>query len=263
LNFEKALNKILKIPIKVRKKLISIIIPGYNEAEIITNTIDTVMKVFASIGKPFEIFIVDDGSTDNTLQILKKLAKSKKYPNLRFISYKDGPSRRENLAKSFKLLKGDYVLVLDMDLAMDLKHLREMVYWLEQGYDMVLPSRYLFESHIKRKPYRLVISKMYNAFIRLAFGTGIQDNICGFKGFKKNAILKLAKEAGTDKTRRRGVFFETEIIVYARLKNVKIKEIPINWIEGKSSAMTFSREIKMLPYIFKFWIKYLKMKMKK
>lgn len=239
---------------------LSVIIPGYNEEKVIVNTITSVEKTLFSLKKSFEILIVDDGSKDATPNLLQELVKSKKHPNLRFVSYKDGPSRRENLAKSFKLLKGEYVILLDMDLSMDLKHLKEMIYWLEHGYGMVIPNRYNKKSRIKRDPKRYVISKIYNAFIRMLFGTGFKDNICGFKAFKRNIVLQLVKDAGIDRTRRRSVFWDTELIIHALHRGIAIKEIPVHWEEGKSSALTFKREITMIPYIIKFWMNFHKSK---
>ena len=96
---------------------------------------------------------------------------------------------------------------------------------------------------------------MYNAFIRMLFRTGFKDNICGFKAFKREVILQIIREAGIDESRRRSVFWDTEIIIHALRKGIRIKEIPIHWKEGKSSALTFKKEIKMIPYIIKFWMK--------
>lgn len=238
----------------MNKEIISIVIPGYNEEAIIAHSIISVEKELSSLQRPFELLIVNDGSKDATMDIVKNLIKNGNHPYLRFISYKYGPSRRENLTKSFNLLKGKYVLLLDMDLAMDLVHLKDMIYWLEHGYDMVIANRYHSESRIKRNPWRFIVSKLYNRFIQILFRTGFKDNICGFKAFKRNVILQLIKDAGIDKTKKRGVFWDTEIIIHALQRGMKIKEIPVHWEEGKNSALTFRREIKMLPYIIKFWM---------
>lgn len=252
--FKESLNKkAYQFVFKVKKGLISVIIPGYNEEKVIANSISVVEKELYSFHRPFELLIVDDGSKDSTLEIVKELIESGHHSNLRVVSYKDGPSRRENLSKSFRLLRGEYIILCDMDLSMDPKHLKEMIYWLEKGFDMVIPGRYHKYSRIKRDTKRYIISKMYNTFIRALFRTDFKDNICGFKAFKRNVAMRLVKEAGMDNTRTRSVFWDTQLIIYAKYGGMKIKEIPIHWKEGKNSALTFKREIKMLPYIIKFW----------
>ena len=240
----------------MKEKLISVIIPAYNEERVIYSSLTAIENQLLSMKRPFNILVVNDGSNDKTLRIIKGLIKKEHYKNIRIISYKDGPSRRENLARSFKLLKGEYILLLDMDVAMDLKHLKEMIYWLEKGYPIVIANRYHKKSKIKRYPKRFIISKLYNAFIRLLFQTGFKDNICGFKAFKRKVILKLIHEAGIDKTRTRSVFWDTEILIRARNNNLKIKEIPVNWQEAKKSELNFRREVKMIPHIIKFWINF-------
>ncbi len=239
----------------MKKHLISVIIPGYNEEAAVAGTVSSVDAVMRQIGRPFEILIVDDGSKDATPRILEWLVKSKKHPQLRFITYADGPSRRENLAKSFKLLKGDYVLLLDMDLSLDVSHLKDMVYWLDDGYDLVIMNRYHPRSRIRRNLKRYVISKIYNSIIRVLFRTGFRDNICGFKAFKRDAALGLVSAAGIDGSGRRSVFWDTQLIIFAKRMHLKIKELPVRWTEGKKSSLRFSREIWMFLYMIKFWWK--------
>lgn len=247
----------------MKKRLISVIIPAYNEESIIANSIMAVKNNLSSLKRPFELVVIDDGSKDSTPTILNKLKKNKKYKSLRVIYYKNGPSRRENLAKSFKLLKGEYIILLDMDISMDLRHVKDIIHWLEQGYGIVIPNRYHPKSHIKRNPKRYIISKLYNSFIRILFNTGFKDNICGFKGFKRDVITKLVKESGIDKTQSRSVFWDTEILIRALSNGIPIKEIPVHWEEGKKSSLNFRREIKMLPYIIKFWLKFNKRNIKR
>ena len=235
---------------------ISLIIPGYNEEAIVKSSIFRLEEEMKSLGRPYNILVVDDGSTDNTSSILREIARDEKFSHLRVVTYSNGPSRRENLTKSFKFLDGDLIVLLDMDLAMPPKHIREMIYWLENGFDIVLANRYHKKSLLSRKINRFVISKSYNAIIRILFRTGIKDNICGFKAFKKEIISKLVSEAGVDKTATRGVFWDTEIVIRALRNKMKIKQIPIQWKEGKKTALNIKRESKMIPYILKFWLRF-------
>lgn len=238
----------------MKERLVSVIIPGYNEEKIVADTISRVESTMREIGRPYELLIVDDGSTDKTAAILQQLSRSKKHPHMRFVSYRDGPSRRENLAKSFRLLKGDYVLLLDMDLSLDIIHLKDMLHWLDEGYGMVIINRYHRDSRIRRNLKRYIISKLYNAFIRLLFRTGFRDNICGFKAFRKDVISRLVAEAGFDSTGKRSVFWDTQVLILAKRAGIKIREIPAHWEESPKSSLRFGRESGMLPYVIRFWL---------
>jgi glycosyltransferase involved in cell wall biosynthesis len=233
---------------------ISIIVPAYNEENVIESSLASIHKQLKTLKKPFEVLVVDDGSKDRTPAILNKIISSRKYPQLRTIFYPNGPSRRENLAKSFRLLKGDHIILLDMDLSMNIRYIEDMVFWLDKGYDMVIPNRYHPSSKLKRNPKRYLVSKLYNSVIRTLFWTGFKDNICGFKAFKRHIALRLVKEAGIDTTKTRSVFWDTELLIRAKRNRFSIREIPVEWSEGPKSSLNFKRESKMIPYMIKFWL---------
>ena len=75
----------------MKKQLISIIIPAYNEEQVIFNSLTAIEKQLKSMKRPFNILVVNDGSNDKTLRIVKDLIKKKRYKNIQIISYKDGP----------------------------------------------------------------------------------------------------------------------------------------------------------------------------
>ncbi|MCX5694998.1 MAG: hypothetical protein NT014_07795, partial [Candidatus Omnitrophica bacterium] len=127
---------------------------------------------------------------------------------------------------------------------------------LFNGFDIVTGSRYAKGARIERKIFRFYISIIYNALIRLLFRTRIRDHMCGFKAFKKDVALKLVEEMGYDTSLRRGIFWDTELLVRAIRNNYKIKEIPIWWKERNKSALYFKREIGTLAYILSFWWKF-------
>lgn len=230
---------------------VSMFIPILNEEEILQRDVELIETVLKRLPQDFEIFVVDDASNDNSAIIAQKIAKSnRRVSHLRF---ELGPTRRENLAQAFKNANGDIVAFMDIDLATDLNCVSDLINKVvQEDYDIVIGSRYVKGSKIKRKLFRLIISKMYNAWIRMLFKTQIMDHECGFKAFKRDVILKLVEEMGYDKTLRRGVFWDTEFLVRATHHRYKIKEIPVIWTERKKSALNFRREIKSLGYIFEF-----------
>jgi len=201
----------------------------------------------------YEIFIVNDSSKDKTKIIAQKIEQTNK--KVKLLNYESGPTRRENLAQSFKRANGDIIAFVDVDLIASLRFLPDLINQIILGYDITTGSRYVSGAKIKRKPFRLIISLIYNACIRFLFRTHIHDHLCGFKAFKKDVILKLMEEMGYDKFLTRGIFWDTELLIRARRHGYKIKEIPIWWSERKKSALYFKRELKTIGYIFKFIIK--------
>lgn len=232
---------------------VSLFVPVFNEEKIIERHVKTFDHAIRKVPFDYEIFIVNDASDDKTAIIAEKIRQIDK--NISLLNYKIGPTRRENLAQAFKKAGGDIIVFADMDLIMGsyfLPDLTNLINEVTAGYDIAIGSRYVPGAKIKRKPFRLLISILYNVLVRFMFKTGIHDHMCGFKAFKKDVISKLVDEMGYDETLRRGVFWDTELLIRAIRHGYKIKEIPVSWQEGDESALYFKREIKAIPYIIKF-----------
>lgn len=231
---------------------VSVFIPLYNERKIIRKAVQTVRMVLDAARINYELVIVNDASTDESQEECEKLAGE--YENIRVVSCKEGPTRRENLAQSFRQARGDVIVFVDVDLVMSLRFLPDLIFSVLEGADIVTGSRYLPQSRIMRRTFRLVVSKIYNRIIRVLFQTGIKDHMCGFKAFKKDVVLSLVQEMDFDNTLCRGIFWDTELIVRARRKRYVIKEIPIWWKERKKTALCFNREVRAVPFIVRFWL---------
>jgi hypothetical protein len=243
-----------KVPDEAKRKhKVSIFIPVFNEEKIIDRDIRTVEYIIRKLPTEYEIFIVNDSSKDKTKIIAQKIEQTNR--KVKLLNYERGPTRRENLAQSFKRANGDIIAFVDVDLIASLRFLPDLIDQIILGYDIVTGSRYVAGSKIKRKPFRLIISLIYNRCIRFLFRTHTYDHLCGFKAFKKDVILKLVDEMGYDKSLTRGIFWDTEMLIRARRHGYKIKEIPIWWSEREKSALYFKRELKTIGYIFKFMIK--------
>jgi len=245
-----------KVPYEEEKKhKVSVFIPIFNEERIIDRDIRMLDYVIRKIPVDYEIFIVNDASKDKTQIIAEKIKQSHK--KVMLLNYELGPTRRENLAQSFKKATGDIIAFVDIDLIASFRFLQDLIDQIILGYDIATGSRYAVGSKIKRKPFRLFISLLYNAFIGFLFRTHIRDHMCGFKAFKRDVILQLVDELGYDRSLKRGVFWDTELLVAAQRRGYKIKEIPIWWRERNKTALYFKREIKTLTYILKFILKQL------
>ncbi len=233
---------------------ISLFIPVYNEEKILKRHINKIYDYLKKITDKFELVIVDDSSTDNTHSIILELQKQKEF--LRYLRFENGPSRRENLGESMKTAKYSLVGYMDFDLAVPMFFLKELIKSANEGYDLAIGSRRIKGAKVNRSFYRRVWSALYHKTIKLLFLSNIHDYQCGFKLFKKESLITLLEEVGYDKKFQRGWFWDAQLILSAEKRGFKIKEIPISWNEGAKSSFSLSRELKVLPYIFKLKLRF-------
>ena len=228
---------------------ISIFVPAYNEEIILEKNIIKIYNKLNELGYDFELFIVDDSSTDSTPSVGSNLAKE--HEKIMFVRHEIGPSSRENLSKSFNLAKGDIIIFMDADLSTNLKHTKELVDTVRKGYDIVTGSRHIKGTVVHRNLSRRIISNLYKYFAKIYFNSKVNDHECGFKAFKKEVILHLVNEMGYDKKFKRKMFWDTEMFVRAQREDYKIKEIPITWKAGEKSSIRFFKEMSMIPYMLR------------
>lgn len=231
----------------------SVFIPCYNEERRLAANVKTAYRALERFTDSFTLTVVDDSSTDGTEAAGRAL--EQELPRFRYLLMEGGPSRRENLASALAQTKGDIVAFMDLDLSTDLSALPDLLKNVDSGADIVIGSRYIPGARIKRKIDRQIISIIFNTGIRILFRTGIKDHECGFKAWKRDVIRSLVKELGYDRTGDRSVFWDTEMLVRARMRGYKIKEIPVTWTEGPKSALRFKREKRMVGYIIRLWFR--------
>ena len=232
---------------------LSVLLPAYNEEEIIEANSIRVLDAVESLGFDFEIFIVDDTSTDATPRIAESLAE--RFERIRFVRYDNGPSRRENLAEAFKLATGEIIAFMDVDLATDLEALPRLIGAVTGGADIATGDRYHPSSVTSRTAYRLSVSRMANFLLRTLFGSSVRDHFCGFKAFRADKLPALLARVGYDRSFMRGVLWDAELLLIAQRWGYRISVIPIRWTEAPKSALRVRREVKLIPYLFKLWSK--------
>ncbi len=142
-------------------KKISLFIPVYNCKEQIKPNIEQSVKTLINSNFPFEVYIVDDNSTDKSNELaneIEKMSQGGKY-SIRYLFYCSGPSRRENLAKSFALASGDIICFIDSDFSCDMSFLLRAIETLDDNMvDIVIGSRYVKGAKAKRRFLRRVFS---------------------------------------------------------------------------------------------------------
>ena len=208
-----------------------VIIPTYNEKENIENVIHEVI----SKSSKFDVLIVDDNSPDGTSNIVKNLSKKNKRINL--LKREDKLGLGSAYIRGFKwALEKNYEFIFEMDA--DLSHDPSILpifrkYLKEEGYDMVIGSRYRKGINVVNWPMsRLILSYSANLFAKIITGVPLSDLTSGFKGFKK----KVLESIDFNKIKADGYGFQIEVHFYSYYKNFKIKEIPIIFFERRSGS---------------------------
>ncbi|MCK4730267.1 MAG: glycosyltransferase [Candidatus Aenigmarchaeota archaeon] len=208
----------------------TLIIPTYNEGKIIEKSILKLENFLEKNKINAEVIISDGGSLDNTLKKSKTL--KKRYASLEIIERNNRTGKGKSIEEAIKKSKSNFIVFMDADLSVNLDNLPKIINYLKQDYDIAIGSRFDKNSEVKRKFTRKVISSVYSCMIQGLFGLKIKDYQCGFKGFNRKKIMPLL-----DKIENKGFFWDTELIIKANAKGLKIKEFGVQWEETRNSSI--------------------------
>jgi glycosyltransferase involved in cell wall biosynthesis len=210
---------------------VTIVFPAYNEADKLEEAVDKVTEALNKFTRSYEIIIAEDGSTDGTDKLAEALAE--KYPFVKHIHREKRLGRGTALKNAFKQSRGKVLVYMDLDLATDLGHLQPLVEAVEsEGYEFATGSRMLGESKVKRSGTRNLASKTYNFMVRVVLGSKLRDHQCGFKAFRRDALMEILDEVDANHW-----FWDTEILVRAHRRGYRIKEIPVSWEGGRETKV--------------------------
>ncbi len=230
------------------KVLVSVVLPAYNEVTQLEPSVTEVSQALKQADYPFEIVIAEDGSTDGTAELSEEL--TRKYPFVKHIHRDKRLGRGTALNNAFRQCSGEVFVYMDLDLATDLKSLKPLVDTIKvEGYDLSTGSRMLPESTVERTTRRSISSKSYNFLVRHMLHSKVRDHQCGFKAFKRQAVLSLIGEVKATHW-----FWDTEILVRAQRRGFRVKEIPVKWTSGKDTKVNLAKDSwSMFWQVTKLW----------
>jgi len=197
----------------VLNSAISVIVPAYNEEKTIGYIISNIISTMNSLKLPYEIIVVDDGSTDNTRKIATEYKVSVLF---------NGKNRGKGYAlrKGFSQAQGGIVVTVDADGTHKPKEIPDLIHPLFNGVDIVVGSRFL--GHVRGSTSRLhrIGNFIFNITINMLTGKYVTDSQTGFRAFKKDVLQKL-------NLRSLGYDIETELTVKGLNNGFVYKEKPI------------------------------------
>ena len=192
---------------------ISVVVPAFNEEDTIEEVVSQIFSVMESLEVPFEVIVVDDGSTDRTRERATKLGAT-------VLSNGQNRGKGYALRKGFEKAQGEIIVTIDSDGSHDPKEILDLIKPVLNGEDVVAGSRFMgngthFTSRINR-----IGSFMMNMAIAILTGKRITDSQTGFRAFKSDFLKQVNLESS-------GFEIESEITVKALSNGFKFKEVPI------------------------------------
>ena len=212
---------------------ISIVIPMFNEADNVESTLMRVVEALASFKGTYEIVAVNDGSIDNTLEILNRLKGQN--GKIKVSSYPKNVGRGMALRRGFQESRGEIIVSIDADLSYDPGYILDLVETLKKDPDLdfVLASPYMPGGGVQNVPFhRLWISKLGNKILRLAMPNRIYTSTGIFRAYRRKLLDSLELESD-------GKEIHLEILSKAIALGYRVKEMPAILMARKRGKSKF------------------------
>ncbi|WP_018654956.1 glycosyltransferase [Actinomadura flavalba] len=214
---------------------VEIVIPVLNEERALPGCVRTLHDFLGSaFPLAWQITVVDNGSTDATWEVATGLAAA--FPEVRARRI-DVRGRGAALRAAWSGSTADIVAYMDVDLSTGLDALLPLVAPLVSGHaDVVVGSRLAHGARVTRGVRREMVSRCYNRLLRAGFRTGFRDAQCGFKAARTDLVRPLLEKVADDRW-----FFDTELLLLAEYNGLRVREVPVDWIEDVDTRVDVVR----------------------
>ena len=214
---------------------IEIVIPVYNEERALEDSVRALRAYLdEAFPLPARIAIADNASTDGTWDVASRLAAQ--ISGVRAL-HLDQKGRGRALRAAWMTSDADIVAYMDVDLSTRLDALLPLVAPLISGHsDIAIGSRLAPGSRVVRGPRREMISRIYNLVVRATLHNGFRDAQCGFKALRTDVAHRLLPDVEDQ-----AWFFDTELLVLAEHKGLRVHEVPVDWVDDPNSSVDVVR----------------------
>jgi putative flippase GtrA len=214
-----------------RRPVLDVVVPVYNEQDDLVPSVERLhAHLVSTVPYPFRITIADNASTDRTLALAVDLAE--RLPGVAVVHLAER-GRGRALRRVWSVSDAEVLAYMDVDLSTDLAALLPLVAPLISGHsDLAIGTRLARGSRVVRGPKREVISRCYNLLLRTTLATRFSDAQCGFKAIRADRareLLPLVEDTGW--------FFDTELLVLAERRGLRIHEVPVDWTDDPDSRV--------------------------
>ena len=210
---------------------VEVVVPVYNEEKALAKSIPALCAYLVTyFPYRWSVVIADNASTDATLSVAENLGATNPRVSVLHLEEK---GRGRALKAAWVASEADVVAYMDVDLSTNLWSFLPLVAPLATGHsDVAIGSRLLRGAMVTRQWKREVISRCYNLLIKILFGNHFSDAQCGFKAIKRGVAQELLPQVEDGEW-----FFDTELLLLAEERCLRISEVPVDWIEDLDSRV--------------------------
>jgi putative flippase GtrA len=214
---------------------VEVVVPVFNEAASLARSVRSLHRYLgAEFPFSWRIVIADNASTDATPAIAEAL--TRELPGVELLRI-DRKGRGRALREAWSRSDARVVCYMDVDLSTDLRGLLPLVAPLLSGHsDLAIGTRLARSARVVRGPKREFISRSYNRLLRTVLRARFSDAQCGFKAMTATAAKRLLDDVRDD-----GWFFDTELLVLAQRRGLRIHEVPVDWVDDPDSRVDIVR----------------------
>jgi dolichyl-phosphate beta-glucosyltransferase len=214
---------------------LSVVVPAYNESRRLPETLSVVKPYLNALGISWELIIVNDGSSDSTMELIRAEEKLDS-GHLRGIDLQPNGGKGRAVAAGVAASRGDLVLISDADFSTPVDELGKLRAAIEAGSDVAIGSRAKRGSkvEISQPAHRVLMGKIFNLIVQVVVLPGFWDTQCGFKLWKG----PIAREIFAAMKLDGNVAFDVEVLYRARRRGYRIAEIPVRWYDSIPSRIS-------------------------
>ena len=216
--------------------VVSIVVPAFNESARIGDSIKKIDAFMRRSPLSLELIVVDDGSSDNTADIVSHT----RIKGLRLVRNGLNRGKGYSVRQGVLSASGKYVLFTDADLSAPIEEMNTLLdIATREGADVVIGSRAIDRAYIEKHQSRLreLGGILFNFMVRLLLGLRLHDTQCGFKLFDRQKSLRVFEKQTTS-----GFGFDPELLFLAKRFGLTIREAPVRWSHAEGSKVSFLRD---------------------
>lgn|SRR5262245_10304704 len=224
--------------IQATNPVVSLIIPAYNEEKRIGKSLEQILYFCNAQAYPFEVLVVDDGSTDDTVAFVRR-----RFADVLQLSVFPQPLRGGKGAavqQGMLRARGEYLFFSDADLSVPIETLPAFLAELQNNSDIAIGSRRapgaVIEIH--QTYLRELMGRIFTSLSNLVLGLRYSDATCGFKGFRRAVARELFAQQ-----RLHNWSFDCELLYLAALKGYRVREIPVKWRNDKATKVRLWKDV--------------------